>query len=52
MKYYQKDKDAAIDALRSALIKIHDNPHDRDMIVSESYKVLLSTKQTNKRVIE
>ena len=41
------DAGASVDdyeILRAALIKIHDNPHDRDMIVSVSFEALQKTK--------
>ncbi len=47
MKYYQKDKDAAISLLRETLIEIHDNPRNRDMIVRKSYDALQKSKPIN-----
>ena len=44
--YYEKNPSEAAQALRKVLIKIHDNPSDRDMIVSDSFRILYETKST------
>lgn len=44
--YYEENPSEAAQALRKVLIKIHDNPYDRDMIVSESFRILYETKST------